>query len=809
MTATQQTGIEDVLPLSPMQEGLLFHALYDDQTPDVYTVQLALDLKGHIDPAALRSAAEQLVRRHATLRVAFRSMGRGQSVQVVPRVVEVPWQEVDLSGLPVGEQEAQLESWLEQDRALRFDLGRPPLLRFALVRRGVDRHCLVFTCHHILLDGWSVPLLLKELLALYESRGDDSRLPRVTPYRNYLAWLAGQDRHAAELAWKTAFEDFEEPTLMASSSPDDPAVLPQYVRAELSPELTEVLSAVARKHRLTLNTVVQGAWGLLLGRLTGRDDVVFGATVSGRPPEVAGIESMIGLFINTIPVRVTLDPAESLIGLLKRIQDQQAELMDYQHLGLARVQALLGNAELFDTLVAFENYPLERDSLPQADGLHIAAAESRDATHYPVTLAAIPGPVLQFRLDYNPHVFTHDEAHQLLGRLQSVLSAVAFLPEQPTGRLDVLVDAERDRLLHEWNPVSRPVPSETVIELFEAQAKRTPDAVAVLAEAEELSYGELDARANRLAHALIERGIGPEDLAVLALPRTADLIVTLLAVLKTGAAYLPLDLKSPPERIDFVLQDAAPTCVITTHEAAHRFPEHADVIALDSRAAVLAIETQPAVNPTAEDRVRPLTPLAAAYVIYTSGSTGVPKGVVVEHQSFTDLVTWATESLGAERLSHVLAATSLTFDVSVFELFPPLTVGGTVELVPDILALADRPHWNGSLISGVPSALGSMLNQAELDITAASVVLAGEALSAKTVNDIRAVMPDCEVINAYGPTEATVYSTLWKAPTTRQETPPPIGRPLDNTRVYVLDWGLRPVPPGTVGELYLAGPGVA
>ncbi|MFD4051743.1 condensation domain-containing protein, partial [Streptomyces sp. NPDC058611] len=304
MTATQQTGIEDVLPLSPMQEGLLFHALYDDQTPDVYTVQLALDLKGHIDPAALRSAAEQLVRRHATLRVAFRSMGRGQSVQVVPRVVEVPWQEVDLSGLPVGEQEAQLESWLEQDRALRFDLGRPPLLRFALVRRGVDRHCLVFTCHHILLDGWSVPLLLKELLALYESRGDDSRLPRVTPYRNYLAWLAGQDRHAAELAWKTAFEDFEEPTLMASSSPDDPAVLPQYVRAELSPELTEVLSAVARKHRLTLNTVVQGAWGLLLGRLTGRDDVVFGATVSGRPPEVAGIESMIGLFINTIPVRV-------------------------------------------------------------------------------------------------------------------------------------------------------------------------------------------------------------------------------------------------------------------------------------------------------------------------------------------------------------------------------------------------------------------------------------------------------------------------------------------------------------------------
>src|SRR5262245_23611443 len=339
--------VEDILPLSPLQEGLLFHALYDAQAPDVYTVQLVLALEGALDSAALRAAAQTLLQRHASLRAAFRHENLSRPVQIIVPRVEAPWRTVDLSSFDAASREQRLEGILADERSERFDLGAPPLLRFALVRLAADQHRLAFTHHHILLDGWSLPVLVQELLTLYAHKGNGAALPRVTPYRDYLTWIAGQDRAAAVAAWRETLAGLEEATRIVPAEPGRVPVAPAQIKVSLTEALTAALSSQARLQGLTLNTFVQTAWAVMLGRLTGRDDVVFGVTVAGRPPEIAGIERMVGLFINTLPLRVRLPPAQPLRELLREVQQRQATLMAHQHLGLAEVQALTGLGELF------------------------------------------------------------------------------------------------------------------------------------------------------------------------------------------------------------------------------------------------------------------------------------------------------------------------------------------------------------------------------------------------------------------------------------------------------------------------------
>ena len=364
--------IEDILPLSPLQEGLLFHALYDAQAPDVYTVQLVLSLQGPLDAAALQAAVQALIERHASLRAGFQHESLSRPVQIIVPHLAAPWHRIDLSLLDAAEREQRLAGILAQDRAERFDLASPPLMRFTLIRLSADEHRLVLTNHHILMDGWSTPVLVQELLTLYAHKGDAAALPRVTPYRDYLAWLAGQDRAAATAAWQDALAGLEEGTHVSPPDRKRVPVAPEQITLSLSETLTAALTRQARAQGLTLNTFVQAAWAILLGRLTGRDDVVFGITVAGRPPEIAGIERMVGLFINTLPLRVRLPASKPLIAVLKELQDGQSRLMAHQHLGLAEIQRLAGLGELFDTLAVFENYPVDRGSLAaEAGGLRL------------------------------------------------------------------------------------------------------------------------------------------------------------------------------------------------------------------------------------------------------------------------------------------------------------------------------------------------------------------------------------------------------------------------------------------------------
>ncbi|MFC4901942.1 amino acid adenylation domain-containing protein [Streptosporangium amethystogenes subsp. fukuiense] len=760
------TQVQDILPLSPLQQGLFFHALHDEH--DLYTAQVTLDLDGPLDVPALRAAAARLLERHSNLRAAFWHEDLSRPVQVIPDSVEPSWREVE------GADPAVVAA---EERARPFDLAVPPLIRFVLVRPEPGRHRLIITNHHILLDGWSTPLLVTELLALYLG----VEAPPAPPYKNYLAWLSRQDRAAAKDAWDRALEGIDEPTLVAPAA--GAPVTPGKVATELGADLTAALTRLARRRGVTVNTVLQGVWGLLLAKLTGREDVVFGAVVSGRPPELPGVEHMVGLFINTVPVRVRLRPAEPVGEMLERLQDEQAELMPHHHLGLTEIQRGI----LFDTVTVLENYPFDPSTAGTALGeVRLTGFGSTDAHHYPLALAALPGDRLTLRLDHRPDLFSTAEARRLLDRMSLLLTAIVTDPDTPVGRIGILDVAEHRQAVEEWNETGAPVPRRTLPELFEAAVTRDPEATALVHLGESVTYGQLNGRANRLARLLVaEHGIGPERLVALRLRRSADLVVAALAVLKAGGAYLPVDLGYPEERVAYMLADAAPALVID-----------ADWLAgVDTSGYV---ESDPGV---------PLVPESPAYVIYTSGSTGRPKGVVVTHAGIAALACSQVDRFGITPDSRVLHFASPSFDASVMELLMAFAAGAALVIPPSGAysgaALADAlrdARVTHALIP--PAALAGVPEVPLPDLR--TLIVGGDACAPNLVDTWA---PGRLMINAYGPTEATIAATM-SAPLTAGEIPP-IGSPVRDARAYVLDSWLRPVPAGVEGELYLAGPGLA
>ncbi|MFI6439351.1 amino acid adenylation domain-containing protein [Streptomyces sp. NPDC050759] len=778
-----QPALADVLPLTPLQEGLLFHAVYEHErdAADVYLVQLVFDLEGPVDPGRLRSSWQALLDRHPNLRAAFRRRKGGAPVQVVPHRATLPWTETDVDS------EGGWSRLLDADRDRGFDPATPPLIRCTLARLPDGRHRLLVTHHHILLDGWSVSVLVRELLALYKA---EAELPPAPAYRTFLEWLGRQDRTAAETAWRTALDEVTEPTRLAPPHPG-PGPLAQ-ARAELPETTAAALTALARRLGVTANTLVQTAWSILLSRTTGRNDVVFGATVSGRPATLPGVESMVGLFVNTVPVRVRLRPDRSLSELLRDVQDGQVGLLDHHHLGLADIQRTTGLPELFDTLVVFENYPMD-DTAP-ADSLRITGTSGRDATHYPVTLVAFPGPRLRFRLAHRCDLFEDGWADARLAHLVHILETLATHPDLPLGRLGLLDPKSDPRP----DPATEPAPAtRTLIDLWTAQATATPDAEAVRAGGTSLSYGELDARAERLAHRLTALGAGPERVVGIALPRTPDLVVAVLAVLKSGAAYLPLDPAYPKDRLAYIVEDAGPVAALATVDTAEVLPAGIQLVS-------------PGDDMTDSPRrppQRPLLPGNLAYITYTSGSTGRPKGVLATHRNAVEFVEWTHRAFGHEALRKVLFSTSLNFDVSVFEIFAPLLCGGRVELVDNLLSLTASGS-DAEFISGVPSVMAGIVTERP-HVKPHTVALGGEPVPARLREGLRAAFPGARLVNFYGPTEATIYATAWRSDEDPVEGSPPLGGPLARNRLYLLDQALRPVPDGVVGEIHLGGGGPA
>ncbi|MFI6079380.1 amino acid adenylation domain-containing protein, partial [Actinoplanes sp. NPDC051343] len=736
-------------------------------------------------------------------------MRDGMTVQVVWREVDLPWQELDLSDLSGPQQAVEVDRVLAGERVRRFDMDRPPLLRVRLLRLGAEEHQLVITRHHILFDGWSLQVLLGELFALYTTGGDDATLAPVVTFKQYLAWLARWDAAAAGTAWSQALAGLPGPTLIAPQAAGRSAVTPGQIGTQLPEALTAALTATARRLGVTLNTVVQAVWGLHLSRVTGREDVVFGATVSGRPPQIPGIDRMIGLLINTVPVRVRVRAGQTFAGLLARLQDEQAQLLDHQYLGLTQIQRLAGSGPLFDTLLVFENYPVDQartDQLPA--GLQITGVTGKDATHYPLTLAVVPGPRLTLQVGYQPDLFDEPAAQSIAARVVRLLEAVAHDPNQPVSRIDILDPAERRMILDEFNDTARPLPATTLPELFAAQVAVSPDAVAVVFEGVEVTYRDLDERANQLARYLIECGVGPETLVGLVLPRSVELVVGVLGVVKAGGAYLPIDATYPAERVTFMLDDAAPVCVLTTTALAGHLPEGLRQLVLDDPVTAERITARPTTALSDADRVGVLLPAHPAYVIYTSGSTGKPKGVVVSHTGISSLAGALIERLEVAGDSRVLQCTSPSFDIAFLELVMALLSGAALVMAaPSRLVAGELGRLcveQRVTHAALPPALLSAVAEVDELPAGMTLVVGGEACSGELV---RQWSRGRLMINGYGPTESTVGSTVTTA--LFGEDTPPIGRPVWNTRTYVLDGSLQPVPVGMAGELYIAGAGLA
>ncbi len=540
-----------VWPLSPLQAGLLFQTELAGTDTDPYLVQLTLELRGRVDGDRMHRAVQMLLDRHEILRVAFTTGPDGDPLQPVPRRVELPWSVADLPD------PASVDRVLAEDRRRRFDMAIPPLLRALLIRGADDRYVLALTYHHILLDGWSVPLLIRELLALYATP-DPRDVPVSASFADYLAWLATVDRAASIERWVEELAGVDEPTLVGAF--ERGRQLPTVPRADrllLTEGETARLEELARARGVTLSTIARVAWAIVLGAWTRRDDVVFGAIVSGRPPEVDGIEDMVGLFINTIPVRVTLHPAETLGELLVRCHADQAALLDHEHVGLADIERATGAAALFDTITVFESYPIDRGGLT-ADtdiaGMRVADVAVHDATHYPFALAASVDGGLEIRIDYAPALFDEHEIDTVADRLERVLHAIASEPDRTLARLRLISDTDYARLAPVHGRAGRR--PRTLPDILGDAARIDPDAAALSCADRILTYRELDERSTRMARHLVAAGVGPEDVVALGVTRSIEFVLGVWSVAKTGAAFVPVDPTYPRERIDHMLGDS-------------------------------------------------------------------------------------------------------------------------------------------------------------------------------------------------------------------------------------------------------------
>ncbi|MRH91645.1 amino acid adenylation domain-containing protein [Nocardia sp. SYP-A9097] len=800
-------AMSDIWPLTPLQSGMLFHALLAESSVDAYMTQFSVDLGGDIDIARLHAVAQAVLDRHVNLRVVFAQDAQGDPIQVVLDEVEVPWRYLDLGESEPHEPVAKTAWLMAADLAAHFDMAAGPLLRFTLVRIAPDRYRLWVTSHHILLDGWSLPLLMQDMFALYALNGETEALPPPRSYRDYLAWLAGQDQDAARAAWRDALDGFTEPSPLApvDRSREISAGIGEF-GFELTAEETAALGRVATETGVTLNTIVQAAWGLLIGRGTDRDDVVFGATVSGRPPQLAGIETMIGLFLNAIPVRVRLHPADTLTEVLRRLQDEQAALLDHHYLALGEIQEIAGVDGIFDSLVVFASFPVDAAALDHAaapiDEVGLLGTAAVNGTHYPITVMVTPGKTLRVNLKYLRDLFDEPAAEALARRFALLLNRFGAEPRARVAEVDALIDSERTALAEvNATEVAELLDDSTLLTLFDAQVARTPFSNAVIFEDRALTYTELDTRSRKLARELTLRGVGTESRVAVAMRRGIDLVVAIYAVLRAGGAYVPVDPDHPAERNEYVLASAAPVCVLTRSGDGFETDSGVPLFLVDALAGAASIDF------VGSARVRPDN---AAYVIYTSGSTGRPKGVVITHRQMANQFRWAQRTYPHGAGDVVLHKTPITFDISTWELFWPLQTGATV-LIAEPDGHRD-PAYIARMIGecGVTSVhfVPSML-EAYLDGPAASnpglrwVFAAGEALSAQTAGKFAAVLPGTDLVNWYGPAEATVVTAH---PAERAAgVAVPIGSPVANTRVHVLDRQLRPVPFGAAGELYVAG----
>jgi amino acid adenylation domain-containing protein len=814
-------NVQDVYELSPMQQGILFHTL---RAPELglYFVQTSLGLEGPLQLPLYREAWRLMVARHEVFRTSFHWEDLDKPVQVVHRAVELPWEEQDWTGVPEAEHEERLTAFLRADRERGFDFTRAPLLRLTAIRTGDDSHRIVISVHHLLVDGWSLALVMRDVFAAYDalSRGETPETRSGGRYRDYIAWLQGQELRAAEGYWRRTLRGFSAPNPLGLTPATDEET-PELKGEERVPVPTEVvtaLQALARAHRLTLNTVVQGAWSIVLSRYAGTDDVVFGATVSGRPPELPGVEEMVGMFINTLPVRVSVPGDARLLPWLEELQAAQAEARNYEYTPLVSVQGwseVHRGESLFESTLAFENFPSGTSSDRSGAALRIRRARSVERSSYALSVMAVPSADrLLLKAIFDLRRFQPEGMKRMLAQFAVLLAGVAENPHRTLDALPMLGAEERREVLEEWNATDQPFPPATLHGLFEAQARRTPDALALVHGERRVTYRELDAMADGIAALLRRRGAGAEQRVGLLLERTPELIAALLGVLKSGAAYLPLDPAHPTDRLAYMVADSGARLILT--HAPRRTAADTLAARMEGAAEVLAVEEAAQMDAVYTSRAE-VDPEGLAYIYYTSGSTGRPKGVAMHHRGICNYVQWAVPAYGADRDGGAPVFTSVAVDLTLTNLLP-LFAGRHVEMLPEGPALEElaarlRQGRAFAFIKITPthlSLLNALLTPREAAGAAASLVIGADNLLAEPTRFWQEQAPRMRLLNEYGPTETVVGCAAYTLPPRRHRSGRvPIGRAIANLRMYVLDEHMQPAAVGVAGELCVGGAGVA
>ncbi|NEQ64891.1 MAG: amino acid adenylation domain-containing protein [Symploca sp. SIO2D2] len=804
-------NISSIYPLSPMQQGMLFHSLYAPES-GVYFEQMTLSLKGNVNVAAFESAWQKVVDRYSILRTFFVWKNRPTPLQVVLKQVNLPWTNLNWFQLSPTEQQQQLSQLLQTQREQGFQLNQAPLMGCTLIKLSDDSYKFIWSHHHILMDGWCLPIIFQEVLSFYkvELQGQTCQLPTPRPYRDYIAWLHSQDQEAASEFWRQTLHGFSAPTPLVvdktQSQNQQQDSDYQELELRLSPQMSRALQSVAQKHHVTLSTIVQAAWALLLSRYSAEQDVVFGVTVSGRTGSLSGVENMVGLFINTLPLRLQIAPSEQLIPWLQQIQQLMVELQQYSYTPLVDIQTrseVNGGIPLFESIVVFENYPVDSPLLDEGGSLQLSEIEGFEQTNYPLTVVAVPGDQLLVKISYDTVRFESDTIGRMLGHLQTIFSAIAENPQLSVAELPLLSEAERHQLLTKWNDTVTEYPSDKCIhQLFEEQVEKNHDAIAVVFENQQLTYKQLNQRANQLAHHLQSLGVGPEVLVGICVERSLEMVVGLLGILKAGGAYVPLDPNYPQERLSYMLADSGVEVLLIQQSLLESLPANqAQVVCLDSDWGTIEQLSQ-------ENLEVGVSSDNLAYVIYTSGSTGKPKGVLVEHQGLCNLAQAQRNLFDVEPTSRVLQFASVSFDASVSEIFMAVTSGAMLVLgtASELMPGYDlKQILHQSCVTHVtlpPSAL-AVLSTDELSALD-KIIVAGEACSIELVNKWSVGR---RFFNAYGPTESTVCATVAQISDDSEKIT--IGRPIANTQIYILDSHLQPVPIGVPGELYIGGDGLA
>jgi amino acid adenylation domain-containing protein len=806
-------NVEDIYPLSPIQQGMLFHTLYESKA-GMYFQQFVCTIQGDLNVPALMRAWQQVADRHPILRTAFIWKGLSEPLQVVRQQIRLPWKEQDWRRLSLIEQQERMDTYIKADREQGFELSKAPLMRMALMQTADHTYNFIWSRHHMLLDRWSRSLVLKEVFAFYEAfcRGEELHLEQSRPYRDYIAWLQQQDLSEAEALWRRTLEGFTQPTLLGVDHPttdsDDPEASHNDKKVHLSTAQTAALQSFARQHRLTLGTLVQGAWALLLSKYSGERDVVFGITVSGRTAALTGAESMVGPFINTLPVRVRVSSKDSLVCWLRTLQDQQVELLQHEQSPLVEVQGwseVPRGVPLFESILVFENTPGDEGLREAPQSLEIRDVRHIEVTNYPLLVQVIPGSELGLLIAYDCRRFDAATITRMEDHFKMILEGMVADPERKPSELPLTSEADRHQLLVEWNNTQADYPQDRCIqELFETRVQLKPHEVAVISEEEQLTYSELNRRANQVARYLRKRGVGRNVLVGILMRSSVEMVVGLLAILKAGAGYVPLDPSYPRERLAFMLEDSQAPLLLTEEQLVSSLPAHtAKAVCMDADWGQIARESD-------ENLVCEATPDDRAYVIYTSGSTGNPKGVQINHRSVVNFLSAMRRRPGINPSDRLLSVTTLSFDIAGLELYLPLTVGACVvlasrEVASDGIRLAemlDSSHI--TVMQATPSTWRLLISAGWQGREGLRILCGGEAVSRDLANQL--LHRGAEVWNLYGPTETTIWSTACQI---EEGTKVHIGRPIANTQTYLLDSHQQLVPIGVAGELCIGGLGLA